>query len=127
MKISKELLQKAGILPKLRLGIKQQGGGVKSTGSHKVKVLEDKIIKKPNDKGEMIEWVRYVIEEGEEQKVYDTKLRDKTGQPSYLVQRFAEIKEGEEVILEMKKQGVKNYIEVTQVGQGDQVEIDYEE
>ena len=41
MKKSKELLEKAGIIPRLRLGIKQDKGGMISTGAYRVKVLED--------------------------------------------------------------------------------------
>lgn len=125
--ISKELMAKAGILPKLRLGLKLSKGGVKPTGPHKVRVLEDKILKKPDQTGKEIEYVRYIVEEDGEKKVYDTKLRDKNNSLSYLVQRFAEIPEGEEVILEMKKQGVKNYIEVTPAGHSASVEVDDED
>ena len=125
-KISRELLAKAGILPKLRLGNKT-AKGVTPTGAHRVKILEDKIIRKPDSLGKEIEWVRYTLEENGEQKIYDTKLKSKDGQLSYLVQRFAEVAEGEEVILEMKKQGVKNYIEVTQVGQSRAVQVDEED
>jgi len=90
--------------------------------------LEDKIIKKlDQSQGKEIEWVRYVVEEGGEKKIYDTKLKNKQGELSYLVQRFAEIKEGEEVILEMKKQGIKNYIEVTPANTSSRVEIDEED
>lgn len=126
-KFSKELLAKAGILPKLRLGLKLPKGGVKPTGAHKVKILEDKIIKKPDQTGKEIEYVRYIVEENGEQKVYDTKLRDKNGGLSYLVQRFAEIAEGGEVVLEMKKQGAKNYIEVTPAEHSASVEVEEEE
>jgi hypothetical protein len=125
MKNSKALLKKAGILPKLRLGYKLSGGGVKPTGAHRVKIIEDKIIRKAEpSSGKEIEWVRYTLEEGGERKIYDTKLKDKSGELSYLVQRFAEIEEGDEVILEMKKQGVKNYIEVIPVGHSSTVELD---
>jgi hypothetical protein len=127
MKISKELLIKAGIIPKLRLGTKQPKGGVKPNGSHRVKIIEDKIIRKPDPvSGKDIEWVRYTVEEQGEKKIYDTKLKDKNGSLSYLVQRFAEIKEGEEVILEMKKQGMKNYIDVIPAN-ATTIEIDHEE
>lgn len=125
--ISKQLLAKAGLLPKLRLGLKLPKGGVKPTGPHRVKVLEDKIHKKPDQTGKEIEYVRYIVEEEGEKKYYDTKLRDKNGGLSYLVQRFAEIPEGEEVILEMKKQGVKNYIEVTPTSHSASVEVEDEE
>lgn len=128
MKTSRELLQKAGILPKLRLGTKLPKGGVKPTGAHRVKILEDKIIRKPEPStGKEIEWVRYTVEENGEKRIYDTKLKDKDGQLSYLVQRFAEINEGQEVILEMKKQGIKNYIEVTEVGHASSVQVDEED
>lgn len=43
------------------------------------------------------------------------------------MQRLAEINEGDEVILEMKKQGIKNYIEVTPVGISHSVETDENE
>lgn len=127
MKISRELLAKAGLLPKLRLGLKLPKGGVKPTGPHKVKILEDKILKKPDQTGKEIEYVRYIVEEDGEKKFYDTKLRDKQGGLSYLVQRFAEIPEGDEVVLEMKKQGVKNYIEVTPAGHSASVEMEDED
>ncbi|MEK7180114.1 MAG: hypothetical protein AAB706_01450 [Patescibacteria group bacterium] len=128
MKISNELLHRAGILPKLRLGVKQPKGGVKPTGSHRVKILEDKIVRK-NDPtaGKEVEYVRYIVEENGEKKQYDTKLKDKNGELSYLVQRLAEIKEGEEVILEMKKQGMKNYVEVSAISDGESVEVDEDE
>ena len=124
MKNSRALLKQAGILPKLRLGLKKSGGGVIPTGQHRVKILEDKIIKKPDPtSGKEIDWVRYTVEENGEKKVYDTKLKDKSGQLSYLVQRFAEITEGDEILLEMKKQGIKNYFEVVPVGHSENVEI----
>jgi hypothetical protein len=116
MKNSRELLRLAGILPKLRLGIKKGGGGIVSTGPHRVKFIEDKIIKKPDDRGKEVEWVRYIVEENGVKKYYDTKLKDKNGQLSYLVQRLADIEEGTEVILEMKKLNLKNYIEVSFAG-----------
>lgn len=100
-------------------------GGVQSTGQHKVKILEDKLISKPDPTtGKEIEWVRYFVEENGEKKVYDTKLKDKAGGLSYLVQRFAEIGEGAEVILEMKKQGIKNYVEITPTGHSSTVEVE---
>lgn len=120
-------MTKAGLLPKLRLGLKLPKGGVKPTGPHRVKILEDKIFKKPDNTGKEIEYVRYTVEEDGEQKVYDTKLRDKKGGLSYLVQRFAEVAEGEEVILEMKKSGIINYIEVTPTSQSASVEVEDEE
>lgn len=123
MKVSKQLLSVAGLTPKLRLGNKTSKGVV-SSGPHRVRVLEDKIIKGLDVSGKEIEYVEYILEENGEKKNYKTKLKDRNGKLSYLVQRLAEINEGEEVILEMKKSGMKNFIEVTPVGQSSVVEHD---
>ncbi len=125
---SRELLLKAGILPKLRLGIKQTKGGVQPTGPQRVKILEDKIIRKPDPQtGKETEYVRYIVEHEGEKKQYDTRLKSKDGQLSYLVQRMAEIPEGAEVFMEMEKQGIKNYIKVTPVGLSASVEVEEDE
>ncbi len=126
MKASKALLKEAGIQPKLRLGNKKEGGGVVSTGPHRVKMMADKIVPGKDPKtGKDIEYVRYLVEENGETKTYQTKkFNEKTGELSYLVQRLAEVEEGEEVILEMKKQGIKNYVEVSPISGGQKVEVD---
>lgn len=112
----------------MRLGNKTEKG-VKANGTHRVKIISDKIIRKPDPQtGKDTEWVRYVVEEKGEQKIYDTRLKNKdTGELSYLVQRFAEINEGDEVILEMKKQGIKNYIEITPVGHSSEALVEDDE
>lgn len=124
MKTSKALMKEANIQPKLRLGNKTPKGTV-STGPHRVKLVADKIVKGLHPKtGKEIDFVRYLVEENGETKTYQTKKLDDKGELSYLVQRLAEINEGQEVILEMKKQGIKNYIEVSPVVGGESVEID---
>lgn len=130
MKISKEILTIAKIIPRLRLGDKLEKGGIKPTGPHKVKMLSDRIIKGKDPRtNKEIELVEYTMEENGEKKIYKTKLRGDDGLPSYLVQRLAEVKEGEEIILEMKKQGMKNYVSVTPIGQATHVNVgdSYEE
>jgi len=125
MKTSKALLKEAGIQPKLRLGTKKAGGGVIPNGQHRVKMIADKVIKGNDPKtGKEIEYVRFLVEENGETKTYQTKKLNDKGELSYLVQRLAEINEGQEVILEMKKQGIKNYIEVTPINGTEQVEIE---
>ena len=127
MKLSKQLMDVAGVVPKLRLGTKT-GKGVTSTGKHKVKILEDKIVKGLDSQtGKEIEYVEYTLEENGEKKVYRTKVKNKEGKLNYLVQHLAEIKEGDEVYLEMKKQGIKNYIQVTPVVGAVSVEVDDED
>lgn len=126
MKNSKSLLKQAGIVPKLRLGEKTEKGVV-ATGPHRVKILEDKIVRGTDPQnGKEIEYVRYFVEENGEKKQYDTKLKDKEGNLSYLVQRLADIDEGEEIILEMKKRGIKNYVSVTSLKDHGEAEVDEE-
>ena len=70
MQLSKALLKKAGILPKLRLGKKLEKGGIKSLGPKRVIVLEDKIMRKPDPRTDKeIEVVRYIVEENGEKNI----------------------------------------------------------
>lgn len=117
MKTSKALLKAAGIMPKLRLGVKKAGGGLVSTGPHRVRLIEDRTIKGVDaTSGKEMEYVVYTLEENGEKKTYKTKVKNKEGQLNYLVQHLAEIPEGGEVILEMQKMGIKNYVSVLPVG-----------
>jgi hypothetical protein len=121
MKNSREILIKAGLHPKLRLGIKS-AKGVTPTGPHRVKVIEDKIIQKLDPDGKLTYFVRFIFEEDGQKKQYDARMKSKEGtDPHYLVQLLAEVEEGEEIILEMKKAGIKNYIEVIRVSTGEKV------
>lgn len=128
MKTSKEIILKAGLLPRLQLGIKT-GKGVKSTGLHKVKVLEDKIVRKPpQEEGDDGYYVRYVFEEDGERKQYDTRMKQKGGvDPSYFVQAMANVEPGEEITLEMKKAGLKNYVEIIRLSVGEVQTADTED
>lgn len=141
MSISREIVRKAGILPKLQLGIRRGTGrigkdgkeivNVVSTGKHTVKFVSDKIIvKPPREEGDDGHCMRYVFEENGEKKQYDTRLKQKGGSdPSYFVQAMAEVEEGEELVLEMKKAGIKNYVEITRtsVGQVERADTEDEE
>ena len=93
---------------------------MKSTGKHTVKVLEDKVVRKPpREEGDDGYYVRYTVEENGERKQYDTRMRQKGGNdPSYFVQAMAAIEPGEEITLEMKKAGVKNYVEIVRLNGG---------
>src|SRR5882757_7301374 len=129
MKTSREILLKSGLYPKLKLG-ERRGAKVVPTGPHRVKIIEDKLIKKLNADGVEEYFVRYIFEEAGEKKQYDAHMKAKGGSdPHYLVQALADVKEGEELILEMKKAGVKSYIEVTRVAlnETEKVEVDDDE
>lgn len=128
MQTSKEIVLKAGLLPRLQLGIKT-GKGVQSTGKHTVRVLEDKIVRKPpREEGDDGYYVRYIFEENGEKKQYDTRMKQKGGvDPSYFVQAMANVEPGEEITLEMKKAGVKNYIEIIRTSVGEVQTADTED
>lgn len=118
MKNSTEIIKKAGIIPDLQLAVKRDTGGVDSTGPHTVKMLEDKVIKDNDyETGMEIFVVRYIVEENGAKKKYEVPMKDKNGEIHYLVQRLAEVEEGEEITLECKRRGIKNYIEVKRFNQ----------
>jgi hypothetical protein len=116
MEKSKELVKKAGIIPQLQLAIKiklENGkiGGTKSTGPHKVKVLEEKVVMGTDyQTGQEREEMKYILEENGEKKSYNVPVKDKQGNLHYLIQRFAEVEPEEEVVLEARQKGIKTYI-----------------
>lgn len=124
---SKELLIKANIIPKLRLAIKEDGKPPIPTGPHKVKIISDSIVNAKDHEGKVAPVVRFIFEENGEKKKYDVPVKNKEGELHYLVQRLAEIDEGQEIILEMKKKGIKNYVSVSVVGHASDIEVDEEE
>lgn len=120
-------MKKANILPKLRLGMKTDKG-VKSTGKHHVTLIEEKPIEGKNFQGQIIPMVRFIFEEAGEKKKYDAPMKNKEGtEPHYFVQSMSDVTEGDEIILEMVKSGMKNVINVQKLGQSTVVDTDEEE
>ena len=118
MKTSKELLGQANITPFLKLAIQKEGGGVEGTGPHKVKLIEDKAVminEYPSQKE--VSGIRYVVEENGEKKKYEVPIKDKGGELHYLIQRLAEFNEGDEIILEYQRRGIKGFISVKKAGE----------
>lgn len=127
MEYSKKLLVAANIIPKLRLAIKEEGKPPVPTGPHKVKIISDKTQNGKDHEGKVVPIVRYIFEENGEQKRYDVPVKNKEGELHYLIQKLAEVEEGQEIILEMKKKGIKNYVSVSVVGHSSDVEVDENE
>jgi len=116
MENSKKILKQFGVIPLLRLAIKKEGGGVESTGPHKVKLIEDKIGKKIEyQTGKEIYVVWYFVEENGEKKKYPVPVKDKNDEVHYLIQRLSVFEPGDEVILECKREGQRNIIDVMPV------------
>lgn len=129
MQVSKQIVKEAGLHPKLKLLVKEDGKAPVPTGEHKIRLLKDKeVTKKDVTTGKDTQYIRYLIEEHGEVKVYDTrKFSKETGEISYLVQKLAEYPENSYVILEAKKQGAKNYISVKPVNTTEEIEVDEED
>ena len=101
-------VQEGKILPFLKL---------KDTGSHRVKLIEDKPITGKDFQGKEVPKIRFTLEENGEKKFYDVEVKDKSGELHYLIQRLAEFEEGTEVVMEYKPRGLRGYIEVSKPGE----------
>lgn len=118
---SQEILEKAGIATRLSLAEKilSEDGkprGTRSTGEHRVKFLEDKVVKgKDYQTGvERLE-MKWIFEDENGQKKFYTKpLRDENNEVNYLIQRMASFNYGDELILKYTKRegSIRGYIEV---------------
>ena len=121
---AKQLFDKASAAgktrkPYLQLGEKQEGGGVKSTGKHVVKIMSDKVgTGKDPFTEEPREELQMVVSENGVEKIWNIPVKDKNGNLHYLVERLSEVPEGATISLEMKSKGMKNYIELRVVGEG---------
>ena len=127
MNAAKKVLEKAQVAGKvrereeyLRLAPKNEQGVPTPNGPHKVKLISDKI--GTNNMGE--QQLQVVVVEGKHQKLWTMPLKDKEGNLHYLVQALADYEPGDELIVEMKKNGAKSYVDVRKVGEmkaGDEV------
>jgi len=113
---SRELVKKAGIIPRLDLAPKNEKGVATPNGPHKVKLLEEKIVKGTDyQTGEEREEMKWIFEEKGKNCFYTVPVKNKNGELHYLIQRMAEVELLDEVILEAKKKGMKTYIDVQEV------------
>jgi len=103
--------------PFLQLGEKLDGGGVRPTGAHTLKFISDRKVmgvdfmtKQPREEME------YVFEEGGMKKRYNVPILNKNEELHYFLQRMNDCEYGEVIILEMKKDGMKNFIDFKRSG-----------
>ena len=116
MQQSKELVKEAGIIPALQLVTKLDGGGTRSTGPHTVKVISEERTRGTDFmSGKERDEMKYILEENGEKKYYRVPIENKDGELHYLIQRFAEVEEGEEIILEAKSQGGRTFISLERI------------
>lgn len=127
MEISKKILEQAGITPKLRLAVKNERGIPTTTGPHRVKLIEEKLIKGTDEKGNEVAIVRYFFLEEGEKRMYEVPVKDKKGGVHYLVQRFAEMEPEEEIQLTFKKAQGRSFIEVVRLNQANTSHVEVDE
>jgi hypothetical protein len=111
------------IYPKLKLGEKLPGGGVKPTGSHKVKITAEPTTVMVNKGGIPTKHFKFIVEENGQNYKWLVPITNKEGtEAHYLVERLMDVQVGDELILEMKKQGARNFIEVRRANEPERVE-----
>src|SRR3990167_4441532 len=120
---SQEIILKAGIAIRLSLAEKivneyGRSKGTRSTGEHKVKFLEDKVVQgKDFQTGvERLE-MKWIFEEDGQRKFYTKPLRDENGEVYYLIQSMAKYNYGDELILKYVSKGLRGYIDVRKAGE----------
>lgn len=104
------------IYPKLKLGEKLEGGGVKSLGPKKVKITAEPSTTVMIKNGKQVKAFKLIVEEGGELKKWLIPMLNEEGEGHYLVDQLQDVEVGEVITLEMKKRGPRNYIEITREG-----------
>jgi len=112
----KETMAALGALPKLRLGEKLKGGGVKSYGPKEVKFLKEPDGVTIRKAGKQVKALRFEVEHKKTRYYWYVPVLNQEGQANYLLERTAEIKPGDVRVLEMSKQGAINYIDIREPG-----------
>jgi len=114
----KQAMTTLKMYPKLKLGEKVVGGGVKSTGPHTIKITAEPTTTTIAKQGVPTKVFKCIVEErGQLYKWYVPVMNKDNTEGHYLIERLADIPVGEEFTVEMKKQGARNFIEVLRAGE----------
>ena len=103
----------------LKLAVKE-GNAVRGTGAHKVKLIGcENATNKNYQTQKPVKGVNLLFEENGEPKKYFVPTLGDDGKFHYLIERFAEIEEGKELIMEYTRRegSVKGFINVEIVGE----------
>lgn len=104
--------------PKLRLGEKLPGSGVKPTGPHKVTITAEPTTTVIMKGGKPEKVFKFIVDENGQLYKWFVPVMNKDGtEGHYLIERLMLVEVGEEITLEMKKQGARNFIEVRRAGE----------
>lgn len=111
-----EIAKALKLKPRLSLGVKIAGAGMKTTGPHTVTFTEEPIVVVGKDfEGKERKELKFIIKEDGEQKRWNVPILNKLGEPNYLLERLLDVKVGDIRILEMMRRGPRNYIDVRKV------------
>lgn len=126
-----ERLQEAAkalkLYPKLKLGEKLPGSGVKSTGPHTIKITAEPTTTTIMKMGKPTKVFKFLVEEKGQLYKWFVPIYNKEGEGHYLIERLQFVAVGEEIVVEMKKAGARNFIEVRPVGDPGQSDHDSED
>lgn len=142
-----ENLKKAAVTlkmyPKLKLGERKQTGlndknepkySIFTTGPHKIKFTAEPTTTTVMKMGKPTKVFKCIVEEnGQLYKWFVPIMNKDETEGHYLIERLKDIPVGEEIIVEMKRQGARNYIDVRREGDpnvtanDDEHEVDEEE
>lgn len=112
----RQVMQSIGALPKLRLGEKT-AKGVVSFGPKHVKFLAEPTgVTKKDYQGKEQKMLRFEVEHNGNKYHWFVRVLNREGEPNYLLEKLADVQVGDERVLEMLKQGARNYIDVRNVG-----------
>lgn len=124
----KEAAKILKLYPKLQLGEKLPGSGVKPTGPHTVKITAEPTTVMINKNGKALKAFKFIVDEAGELKKWLVPLTNDQGEGHYLIERLQNVEVGDEIVLEMKKRGPKNYIDITRPGdEEDTIELPEDE
>jgi hypothetical protein len=128
---AKELFDRANAAGKaqvqyLQLGIKQEGGGSKSTGKHICVFISDKEGDgKDPITGAARKELQMVVSEHGVEKLWNRPIMSKDGKTlDYLVAKIAELQYGDTFSVEMKSAGMKSFIELIKLSGADAEKVE---
>lgn len=112
------------LYPRIKLGIKD-GNKVTSTGPHVVKFLEEpQVIMGKDQEGKPRKEFKFILEESDKWYRWHVPILNSEGQPNYLVERLIDIEVGDVRVLEMKKRGRNNYVDISVPGEPTEQEVE---
>jgi hypothetical protein len=119
MKNLDKVLDQLKVVPKLRLGIKLEKGGMEPTGPHHIKFVEEPVVVAGSDPdtGAPRQELKFIVEEDGRRYRWNVPVLNKQKEPNYLLEVLAPFKVGDEAIVQMGRRGIKNYIAVKRVGE----------